>query len=99
MIMVNFPAIRRLMIPAVAAAVLLAVLPARAAAQAFGIGPRFSFVRGDLGTGAPSSRFVGGTIRLRSSKHVALEGSMDFRSETSAESLERMERFAPVMRS
>jgi len=73
-----------------AAAVLVCLLPGRASAQAFGIGPRFSFVRGDLASGAPSTRFVGATMRIRSSKHIALEGSMDFRSETSTDATHRM---------
>ena len=55
-------------------------LPAHAAAQGFGIGPRFSFVRGNVVTGDPSSRFIGGTIRMGGSKHVALEVSLDYRS-------------------
>ena len=55
-------------------------LPAGAAAQGFGIGPRFSFVRGNVVTGDPSSRFIGGTIRMGGSKHVALEVSLDYRS-------------------
>lgn len=79
----------RLLIVVTTAALALAAFPGRAYAQAFGIGPRFSFVRGDVGTGAPSTRFFGGTMRIRSSKHVALEGSMDFRSETSLDGLSR----------
>jgi opacity protein-like surface antigen len=63
--------------------------PTAAYAQAFGIGPRFSFVRGDLTTGTPSTRFFGGTVRLRTSKRVVLEGAMDFRTDTSANGLER----------
>ena len=55
-------------------------LPAGAAAQGFGIGPRFSFVRGDVVTGDPSSRFIGGTIRMGGSKKVAFEVALDYRS-------------------
>ncbi|TAK14765.1 MAG: hypothetical protein EPO35_09050 [Acidobacteria bacterium] len=61
-------------------AVLLVGAPGRAAAQMLGIGPRFSMVRGDLATKTPSTRFVGGTLRLNTSKIVGLEGSLDFRT-------------------
>jgi len=68
------------------AAVLLAVwsgllwLPAGAFAQGLGIGPRFSFVRGELTSDAPAARFIGGTLRLVTSKHTVLEASMDYRA-------------------
>ncbi|MEO8070819.1 MAG: outer membrane beta-barrel protein [Acidobacteriota bacterium] len=65
-------------------------LPASAAGQSFGLGPRFSFVRGDLAADAPSTRFVGGTIRLRSSAHVALETALDYRAETSEDARTRL---------
>lgn len=52
-----------------------------ASAQGFGIGPRVSFVRGDLTTGVPSENFIGGTIRMRSSKHLIFEIAMDYRSQ------------------
>jgi opacity protein-like surface antigen len=51
-----------------------------AAAQGFAIGPRVSFVRGNQLTGEPSSRLVGGAMRMGGSKHVALELSLDYRS-------------------
>jgi opacity protein-like surface antigen len=51
-----------------------------AGAQSFGIGPRFSFVRGNLDSGTPSTQLVGGVIRLRTGAHTALEGSLDYRS-------------------
>jgi hypothetical protein len=54
-------------------------VPGQAAAQGFGIGPRISFVRGNVVTDEPSSRFVGGTMRM-GSKHAALELSLDYRS-------------------
>src|SRR4051812_23972064 len=67
------------------AAVLLVVcsgllLPAAASAQAFGIGPRLSFVRGELSSDAPASRFIGGTMRIVTSKHMVLEAAMDYRA-------------------
>lgn len=51
-----------------------------AAAQGFAIGPRVSFVRGNELTGEPSSRLIGGAMRMGGSKHVALELSLDYRS-------------------
>ena len=53
-----------------------------ASAQSFGIGPRLSFVRGDLPTATPSASFVGGTIRLVGSKHHAFEVALDTRTVT-----------------
>jgi hypothetical protein len=72
--------IRHLALPlALAASVLL--LPSSTFAQGFGLGPRVSFVRGDLGTGAPSTRFLGGTLRMSTSRRVVIEVAMDFRTE------------------
>lgn len=70
---------------------LAAVLaPASAAAQSsFGLGPRFSVVRGDDPASATSNRLVGGTIRIRTSKHLALEGTLDYRSEFSEDRTSR----------
>ncbi len=51
-----------------------------AAAQSLGIGPRFSMVRGDLVTNTPSTRFIGGTLRMVTGRHTVLEASMDYRS-------------------
>lgn len=61
-----------------------------AAAQGFGIGPRMSIVRGDVPSGTPSTRFFGGTMRMSSSKHVAFEVAMDFRSQLSEDGLTRL---------
>ena len=58
----------------------LLLLPEGASAQALGIGPRFSFVRGELTSDAPAARFVGGTLRLVTSKHTVLEAAMDYRA-------------------
>ena len=55
-------------------------MPGQVAAQGFGLGPRISFVRGNVVTGDPSARFVGGTLRMGGSKHAALELSLDYRS-------------------
>jgi hypothetical protein len=56
------------------------LVPSLAAAQSFGIGPRFAFVRGDVTTGTPSTRFFGGTVRMSGSKHTAFEVAIDYRS-------------------
>jgi Outer membrane protein beta-barrel domain len=51
-----------------------------ASAQSVGIGPRFSFVRGELTPNAPPTRFVGGTLRMVASKHTVFEAAMDYRA-------------------
>ena len=61
-----------------------------AAAQGFGIGPRMSFVRGDVPSDTPSTRFFGGTIRMRSSKRVVLELAGDYRSQLADDGLSRL---------
>lgn len=65
-------------------------LATSASAQGFGIGPRWSFVRGDVVAGTPSTRLFGGSIRLASSKRVALEAALDTRTETSADGTARL---------
>lgn len=68
------------------AAVILAVLgvfwlaSGRADAQSFGIGPRMSFVKGDLTTNVPTTRFIGGTVRMVTGPHTVFEASLDYRS-------------------
>jgi Outer membrane protein beta-barrel domain len=79
----------------VAAMLVLAGVPGRAAAQAFGIGPRFSFVRGDAVATTPADRFMGGTMRMRTSPRVALEVAMDFRARQNEEGTLRV-REVPV---
>lgn len=77
----------------IAAVTVLAVgvlAPAAASAQAFGLGPRMSFIRGDATAGTPSSRLFGGTVRLGASKRFGLELAMDYHSETSADGLRRV---------
>jgi hypothetical protein len=65
------------------------LMPAAARAQAVGIGPRFSFVRGDLTTNAPATRFVGGTLRMVSSPHTVFEVALDYRAFYNAAGTER----------
>lgn len=60
-----------------------------AQAQTLGLGPRFSFVH-DLPGANPATRFKGGAIRLRTSKHIALEGSMDYRTEMTTDKTTRV---------
>ena len=77
---------------------LVCVLPGRAAAQSFGVGPRFSFARGNLSSGTPSSRLLGGTVRIVTGPHAALEGAMDYRAYTNDAGTERV-RETPVQAS
>ena len=49
--------------------------PARA--QSLGVGPRFSFVRGDV-KAERSTRYSGGLLRMRTSPRTALEVSLDY---------------------
>ena len=71
---------RQSILVAIGVLALAIAVPQTAAAQMLGLGPRFSMVRGDLATNTPSTRFVGGTLRLNTSKIVGLEGSLDFRT-------------------
>lgn len=65
-------------------------VPSLAEAQALGLGPRLSFVRGDDTGSVDRTRFVGGIARLGLSKRLALEGAADFRSERSDDGLTRI---------
>jgi hypothetical protein len=67
-----------------------AILAAPAAAQSLGLGPRFSFVRGNLSAGTPSTRLVGGTLRIVTGSHTALEGAFDYRSYLNEAGTERV---------
>lgn len=80
---------RSVRIPLLALALVM-VVPAAAAAQAFGIGPRLSFVRGDVPSGTPSTRFLGGIARMQLSRRVVLEGALDYRTEKSPDGLTRV---------
>jgi len=70
--------IRRIFKVSALVAAVLAASPAWA--QSFGIGPRFSFVRGNATSGTPSSNLIGGTMRAMTGPHTGLELSMDYRS-------------------
>lgn len=65
-------------------------LPAVAAAQIAGIGPRFTVVRGDLVSATPTSRFVGGSARLSLNGLIGFEGALDFRTTWSQDRLARV---------
>ena len=88
------PKNRAIMAPRTVAASLLillsCLLPASAMAQSFGVGPRMSWVRGDVAADTPSTRFLGGMIRMRSSKNISLEFALDQRSETSVDGTTRL---------
>lgn len=66
-------------------------VPAAASAQAFGIGPRLSFVHPEAGPATtPAARLFGGTLRMASSKHVVLEGALDYKAEFSEDGKTRI---------
>jgi hypothetical protein len=54
-------------------------LPRDTAAQSLGVGPRFAFVRGDLGQATPATTFFGATARYRLTRHVSVELAGDYR--------------------
>ncbi len=68
----------------------LVALPVGAAAQGIGLGPRLSFVRGDVPSQTGSTRLLGGILRVRSSRRVVLEAAADFRTERSEDGLSRI---------
>jgi hypothetical protein len=74
-------------------AVLLAAGPALA--QGFGIGPRISLIRGHVPSGTPSARLFGGTIRMQTSRRMALEVAADYKKLLSPDGLTR-ERETPL---
>ena len=65
------------------------VASSRADAQSVGIGPRFSFVKGDITSTAPTNRFIGGTLRMVTGKHSVFETTLDYRSYYSEDRTER----------
>ena len=65
-------------------------VPGVATAQKIGIGPRITQVTGDAPGATDRTRLFGGTIRIMSSKHVAIEGTIDYRSETDVTGATRM---------
>jgi hypothetical protein len=76
-------------------AVAMIATPEVAAAQKVGLGPRISQVRGETPGATDRTRLFGGTLRIMSSKHVAIEGTIDYRSETNLTGTLRM-RETPV---
>ena len=58
-------------------------------AQSLGVGPRFSFVRGDLKADS-SSRYSGGVLQLRTSPKTAIELSIDYRNHINESLTERI---------
>jgi len=58
-------------------------------AQSFGVGPRFSFVRGDLKADS-RSRYSGAMLRLRTSPRTAIELSLDYRNHLNESLTERI---------
>lgn len=89
---------RTLTVLAVAGLALAGAIPDDAAAQGFGLGPRFSFVKGQAATGTPAVRFLGGTMRLSNSRRTAIELAMDYRATRNEENTERL-RERPVQAS
>ena len=81
--------IRPLALPLVLA-VLALLIPTASSAQSFGLGPRVSFVRGDVASDVPSTRLLGGMIRMSSSRRVVVELAMDFRTEESEDGTSRL---------
>ena len=65
-------------------------LPAPAAAQKIGIGPRMSFVQSGLIEGAPRDRYTGGTLRMWISARTAIEAAADWKSTTSEDATVRI---------
>jgi hypothetical protein len=82
----------------VSVAALAVPTPVLAQDGAFGIGGRFSFVRGDVDVDTDSQRFTGGQIRARISPRTALELSLDLRTETNEALTARVREF-PVQAS
>jgi opacity protein-like surface antigen len=64
-------------------------MPASLSAQSLGIGPKLSLVRSDA-PASPASRLFGGTLRIMSSKHLGLEGTLDYRAEYNADRTARL---------
>jgi len=64
--------------------------PGAAGAQMIGVGPRFSLVRGDLETNTPTSRFMGGTARLKLSGKLTLEGALETKTTWNTDRTQRV---------
>lgn len=74
----------------VSLAVAILAAPAAPTAQTVGFGPKISQVRGDVPGSTNPSRLFGGTLRIMSSKHIALEGTLDYRAEYNDDRTRRM---------
>jgi hypothetical protein len=71
--------------------VLAAPAVARAGDGVFGVGARFSLVRGDAAVpGSSADRFSGGLLRLRLSPRTAIEVALDYRSYLNQDLTERI---------
>ena len=81
--------IRRLIVLATAVC-LIAGVPREAAAQAFGIGPRLSWVRPHLPSNTEAARFIGGLIRLGFSKRMVVELALDQKTRESSDGTVRI---------
>jgi len=64
--------------------------PGMVAAQSVGFGPKITQVRGDVPGVSDPTRLFGGTLRIMSSTHIAIEGTLDYRSEYNDERTRRM---------
>lgn len=67
--------------------------PAAAQDQSFGIGGRFSLVRGDVQADATAERFTGGQIRARMSPRTAIEVALDLHTRTNEAATERIRQY------
>jgi hypothetical protein len=75
------------------ASLCVVLLPATAAAQAIGVGPRMSFVQADAAGGTPRDRYTGGALRMRFSPRTAIEAAADWKSTTSEDATVRIRDF------
>lgn len=83
----------------VLSAVLLLTAPSNGGAQTttpgpgdrgLGVGPRFTFVRGDETADAAAARYMGAVLRARLSPKTAIEVALDYRSHTNESLTERV---------
>lgn len=58
--------------------------------RSVGVGPRFSFVRGDEAADATATRYTGAVLRARVSPKTAIEVALDYRSHTNERLTERV---------
>jgi len=80
---------RRFSVAAVASFCLVIAHANEVDAQSFGVGPRLSFVRGDL-TADSSTRYSGAMLRMRTSPRTAIELSLDYRNHLNESLTERI---------